>query len=49
MRIMRKTQVICVLRAELIFMQVGQADITWFYMINNYVYFRSVGNDWEPG
>jgi len=34
MRIIRNTQVICVLRAELTFMQVGQVDITWFYTIN---------------
>jgi hypothetical protein len=38
MRIMRNTPVICVLRAEVMFMQVGPVDITWFYTINNYIY-----------
>jgi len=31
------------------FMQVGQVDITWFYMINNYAYCGSLSNDLEPG
>jgi hypothetical protein len=47
MRIIRNTQVIFVLRVELMFMQVGQ--VTWFYTINNYIYCGSLSNDWEPG
>ena len=36
MRNIRDTQVLCVLRAVLMFMQMGQVDFTWFHTINNY-------------